>query len=142
MPFYRARCWWTVSGIAVDGSAEQGRSFARSAVLELADDALSCIAHRVDRADDLLLADHDLVEQAFELRRDARVDQRRIGLFENPEQRQAGLGGHDVLSLGDKKILFLQPSYDLGSRRRRADSLGLLQTLPQSFIIDKAPGGL
>src|SRR6184192_3631317 len=59
----------------------------RSAVLELADDALSYIAHRVDRADHLLLADHDLVEQAFELRRYTRVDQRRIGLFESPEQR-------------------------------------------------------
>jgi hypothetical protein len=84
---FHRRCWWTISGIAVDGSAEQRRSFARSAVLELADDALSYIAHRIDRADHLLLADHDLVEQAFELRRYTRVDQRRIGLFENPEQR-------------------------------------------------------
>jgi len=66
------------------------------------------IAHGVDRADHLLLADHDLVEQAFELRRYARIDQRRIGLLENPEQRQASLGGDDVLALGDQKTLLLQ----------------------------------
>ena len=38
------------------------------AFLQLADDALGDIAHGVNRADHLLLADHDLVEQAFELR--------------------------------------------------------------------------
>ena len=69
--------------------AEQRRSSGSSAFRELADDALSDIAHGINRADHLLLADHDLVEQAFELRRYARVDQRRIGLLENPEQRQA-----------------------------------------------------
>ena len=72
----------------------------------------------------------------------ARVDQRRVSLFENPEQRQACLGGHDVLSLGDQKTLFLQPSDDLGSGRRRADALGLLQPVPQHLVIDKAPGVL
>jgi hypothetical protein len=41
------------------------------------------------------------------LSRYARVDQRRIGVFENPEQRQARLGGDDVLSLGNQKILLL-----------------------------------
>ena len=41
------------------------------------------IAHGVDRADHLLLADHDLVEQTFKLCSHARVDQRRIGLLEN-----------------------------------------------------------
>jgi hypothetical protein len=66
---------------------------------------LSDIAHRVNGADHLLLADHDFVEQAFELRRYARIDQRRIGLFENSEQRQARLGGDDVLALGDQKTL-------------------------------------
>jgi hypothetical protein len=35
---------------------------------------LSDIAHRVNGADHLLLADHDLVEQAFELRRYTRVN--------------------------------------------------------------------
>ena len=35
--------------------------------MELAYDALSYIAHRINRTDHLLLADHDLVEQAFEL---------------------------------------------------------------------------
>ena len=69
--------------------------------LSLPDDSLGDIAHGVNRANHLLLADHDLVEKAFELRCHARVDQRRIGLFENPEQRQASLSGDDVLSLGD-----------------------------------------
>ena len=35
---------------------------------QLADNSLSDVAHRIDRTDHLLLADHDLVEQAFELR--------------------------------------------------------------------------
>src|SRR5207249_3492766 len=38
--------------------------------------------------------------------------------------------------------LFLQPSYDLGSGCRCADAFGLLQALPQNFVIDKAPGVL
>ena len=84
--FHRRRRWAT-PGITVDGSAEHRRSSGSSAVLELADDPLSDIAHRVNGADHLLLADHDFVEQAFELRRYTRVDQCRIGLFENPEQR-------------------------------------------------------
>jgi hypothetical protein len=84
---------------------------------------LSDIAHGVDRADHLLLADHDLVEQTFKLCGDARVDQRRIGLLENPEQRQASLGGDDVLALGGQKTLLLQPPDDLGSGRRRANAL-------------------
>src|ERR1019366_10054683 len=37
------------------------------------------------------------------------VDQRRVGLLENAEQRQAGLGRYDVLSLGNQKSLFFQP---------------------------------
>ena len=35
---------------------------------------LGDIAHGVDRADHFLLADNDIVKQAFELRRHARVD--------------------------------------------------------------------
>ena len=73
------------SRVAADCGAEQGRSSGRRAVLELADNALGDIAHGVNRANHLLLADHDLVQQAFELRRYARVDQRRIRLLENPE---------------------------------------------------------
>src|SRR5437762_14036664 len=57
------------------------------------DDALGDIAHGVNRANHLLLADHGLVERTFKLCRYARVDKRRIGLFENSEQRQASLGG-------------------------------------------------
>jgi hypothetical protein len=56
-----------------------------SAFLEPADDALSDLAHGVDCTDHFLLADNDIVEQAFKLRRHARVDQRRIGLFEDTE---------------------------------------------------------
>ena len=47
-----------------------------------------------------------------------------------------------MLSLGDQKTLFLQPADDLGSGRRRADALGLLQAFPQDLVIDKAPGVL
>src|SRR6202008_235165 len=63
-----------------------------------------------------------------------------VGLFENAEQRQAGLGRHDVLSLGNQETLFLQPADNLCSGRRRANALGLLQTLPQNLIVNKAPG--
>src|SRR5262249_37526598 len=113
-----------------------------SAVRELADDALGDVAHGVNRANHLLLANHNLVEQAFELRRYARVNQRRIGLLENPEQRQASLGWDNVLAVGDQKTLFLQSPDDLGSGRRRADALGLLQPIPQDLVIDKTPGVL
>ena len=104
--FHRRR-WWTNSRVSADHAAEQRRSSGTSALRELADDALGDIAHGVNRANHLLLADHDLVEQAFELRRYARVDQRRIRLLENPEQRQARLGGDDVLALRNQKALLL-----------------------------------
>ena len=65
---------WTISGAAVDRGAEQGRSCGSGAFLELADDALGDIAHGINRADHLLLADNDIVEQAFKLRRYSRVD--------------------------------------------------------------------
>ena len=61
-------------------------------------------------------------------------------MFENTEQRQAGLGWHNILSLDNKKTLLLQSADDLGPGRRRANALGFLQTLPQSFIVDKTPG--
>src|SRR5215469_6773289 len=104
--FHRRR-WWTNSRLTTDHAAEQRPSSGASAFRELADDALSDIAHGVDRANHLLLADHDLVERTFKLCRYAWVDKRRIGLFENPEQRQTSLGGEDVLSLGDQKTLLL-----------------------------------
>src|SRR5712691_10326465 len=50
--------------------------------------------------------------------------------------------GTMFFSLGDQKTLFLQPSDDLRSGRRRADALGLLQALAQNLVIDKAPGVL
>ena len=71
------------------------------------------------------------------MRSDTRIDQCRIGLFEDAEQRQAGLGRHDVLSLGNQETLFLQPADDLSPGRWRANALGLLQALPQNFIITK-----
>ena len=86
-------------------------------------------AHGVDCTDHLLLADNDIVEQTFKLRRHARIDQRRIGLLENAEQCQAGFGRHDVLSLGNQEALFLQTADDLGPGRRRANALGLLQAV-------------
>ena len=45
-----------------------------------------------------------------------------------------------MLSLGNQETLFLQPADDLRSGRRRANALGLLQTLPQNLIVNKAPG--
>jgi hypothetical protein len=90
--FHRRR-WWTNSRVTADHAAEQRRSSGARAFRELTDDALGDIAHGVNRANHLLLADHDLVERTFKLCRYARVDKRRIGLFENPEQRQASLGG-------------------------------------------------
>jgi hypothetical protein len=45
-----------------------------SPLLQLADNALSDIAYGVNRADHLLFAHNDVVEQAFELRRHARID--------------------------------------------------------------------
>ena len=127
---FRRLRWWTTSGVAVDCSAEQRRSSGRSAFLELADDALSYIAHRVDRTNHLLLADHDLVEQAFKLCRYARVDQRRIGVFENPEQRQARLGGDStnttscrVAGRDPRQVAeAVGPSSHLTPRRSKADS--------------------
>jgi hypothetical protein len=74
------------------------------------------------------------------LRRHPRIDQGRVRLFENTEQRQPSLGRHDVLSLGNQETLFLQAADDLRSGRRRANALGLLQALPQNLIINKAPG--
>ena len=110
------------------------------ALLELANDALGDIAHGVNRAEHLLLANDHIVEQAFKPRRDARIDECRIGLFEDAEQRQASLGRHDVLSMGHKKTLFLKPADDLGAGRWRADALGLLQAVPQHLIVNKSPG--
>jgi hypothetical protein len=102
---------------------------------------LGNIAHGVNRTVHLLFANNDVVEQAFKLRRHSSgVDQCWIGAFENAGQRQACLGRHDVLSLGNQKTLFRQPTDDLGSGRRRANALGFLQPFPQSLIINKAPG--
>src|ERR1019366_10540450 len=61
-------------------------------------------------------------------------------LFENAEQRQAGLGRHNMLSLGNQKTLLLQPADDFGSRRWRANALGFLQAFPKNLIVDKTPG--
>src|SRR5215204_7037074 len=105
----------------------------------IADNALGDIAHGINRADHLLLSHNHIVEQAFKLRRDARIDQNRIGLFEDAEQRQASLGRHDVLPLGHQEALFLKPTDDLGSGRWRADALGFPQALPQHLIVNEPP---
>ena len=75
------------SGAVADRRSKQGRPAGGRAFFELADDSLGDTAHCVDRTDHLLLADNDIVEQALKLRRHSRVDQRRIGLFENAERR-------------------------------------------------------
>jgi hypothetical protein len=75
-------------------------------------------------SDHLLLADNDIVEQAFKLCRHPRINKSRVGLFENAEKGQASLGRHDVLSLGNQETLFLQPANDLRSGCRRANALG------------------
>src|SRR3979409_2394655 len=79
------RRWRIRCGAVADCSTKQGDPSGGSAILELANDALRDVAHCVDRADYLLLADNHIVEQAFKLRRDARIDQCRIGLFEDAE---------------------------------------------------------
>ena len=75
-------------------------------------------AHAVNRTDHVLLGDNDIVEQAFKLRRHPQIDQSRVGLFENAEQRQAGFGRHNELPLGNQETLYLQPADDLRSARR------------------------
>ena len=65
----RPKCPGAVAG----RSPKQGRPAGGAAFLEPADDALGDIAHCVNRTDHLLLADNDIVEQAFELRRHSRI---------------------------------------------------------------------
>src|ERR1700688_63764 len=45
-----------------------------------------------------------------------------------------------MLSLGNQETLLLQPANDLGSGRRRANTLGFLQAVPQNLVINKTPG--
>ena len=62
-----------------------------------------------------------------------------IGAFKNPEQRKPPLGRDDVLSLRFQESLIPQSGDDLRPGRRRADALGLLETVPQDLIFDEAP---
>ena len=104
--FHRRRRWTRCCAIAHCAAKQRG-SPRGSPLLQFADNALSDIAYGVNRADHLLFAHNDIVEQAFKLRRHAGIDQRRIGLFENAEQRQAGLGRYNILSLGNQETLLL-----------------------------------
>jgi hypothetical protein len=61
-----------------------------------------------------------IVEQAFKLGRNTRIDQCGIRL-------QSCVCRDDVLSLRDQKILPLQPTDDFSARRRRAYPLGFFQ---------------
>jgi hypothetical protein len=81
---HRRRGWICCSALG-DCGTKQGSSSGSGAFHELADDALGDITHGVDCADHLLLADYDIVEQAFKLRRHARINQRRIRPFEDVE---------------------------------------------------------
>ena len=105
---------------------KQGWSTDNGAFFLLANNALGDIAHGVDCANHFMLADDDIVQQAFELRRRFRVNKRWIGLFENTEQRQAGFGGDDVLSLSNQERLFFQSADDFGSGCRCTDAFDLL----------------
>ena len=60
---------------------EQWRRTRRRAVFEFADDAPGDITDGVDRPNHFLRSDEDVVEQAFKLGRNARIDQRRVSLL-------------------------------------------------------------
>ena len=104
-----------------------------------ADDAPGAVAHRVDRIHHLLPAGQHVVEKAFQLRRHAGIDQRRIGALQNAEQGKSVFGRHDVLPLRSQEPLPLQPRNDLRSRRRRADPLRLAQPVSQRLVFDEPP---
>ena len=83
MPFCRARLsakrfiagvGGNVPGPLPTAAPSKGAPAGGGAFLELADDSLGDTAHCVDRTDHLLLADNDLVEQAFKLRRHPRIN--------------------------------------------------------------------
>jgi hypothetical protein len=99
-PLHRWRRW-TFATCTSKSRSEQWRSSGWLAVLQLADDTLGNVAHGINGADHLLLANHDIVKRAFELRRDARVNQCRIGLLEDAKQFLSGIGRDDILSLRD-----------------------------------------
>src|SRR5712664_736299 len=71
--FHRRRRWIRSCTIA-PCATKQGRSSRDSTLLQLADNALSDFAHGVNRTDHLLFTYNDVVEQAFKLRRHARID--------------------------------------------------------------------
>jgi hypothetical protein len=64
--------WRIRSGAVAGCGAKQKRSSSGGPLLQLADDALRDIAHGVNRTNHLLLADNDIVEQAFKLRRNCK----------------------------------------------------------------------
>src|ERR1700740_1152499 len=64
----------------------------------------------------------------------------RPALFGSSQHATAGSGRPNILSLGNQEPLLLQPTDDLGSGRRRANTLGFLQAIPQNLVINKTPG--
>ena len=106
---------------------------------ESADDAPGRIAYRVDRSHHWLPAGEHVIEQAFELRSHARINECRVGLPEHLEQHKAPFGRHDMLALRGQESLPLQPRDDLRARRRRADPLRFAQALAQRLVIDETP---
>jgi hypothetical protein len=69
---------------------------------ELADNALGDIAHGIKSADHLLFADKDIVEQAFKLRRHARIDQAGSACLRTPNsERPVSVG--TISFLGQSK---------------------------------------
>ena len=83
IPFSRARLSAKRFIAGVDG--KQGRPAGGGAFLELADDAIGDTGHCVNRTDHLLLADNDIVEQAFKLRRHPRIDRAGSACLRNAE---------------------------------------------------------
>jgi hypothetical protein len=65
--------------------------------------------------DHLLLADNDIVEQTFKLRRHPRINQGRVGLFENPESdKPASVGTMCFPWAIRKPCFFSAPMITLG----------------------------
>src|SRR5450631_1167585 len=71
---FHRRCRWIRSCAIAPCAAKQRRSPRSSPLLQLADNALGDIAYGVNRADHLLFAYNDVVEQALKLRRHAGID--------------------------------------------------------------------
>src|SRR5262249_44859491 len=76
---------WLARGIACSRSTQQRWPITRGTLRQLANDALRDIADSIDGTDHWLLANDHVIQEAFELRRLARVDQSRVCFLEHAE---------------------------------------------------------